>query len=63
MNGQERLVLGECKSHRLPPGLVAREMRVVLAEEEFRGWFREVVFAVREGSFGAYREALDGVVV
>ena len=62
-NGQERLVLGECKSHRLPPGLVAREMKVALAEEEFRGWFREVVFAVREGIFGAYREALDGVVV
>ena len=63
MNGQERLVLGECKGHSLPPGLVAGEMKVVLAEEEFKGWFREVVFAVREGSFSAYKEALDGVVV
>ncbi|RPB25982.1 hypothetical protein L211DRAFT_68145 [Terfezia boudieri ATCC MYA-4762] len=63
MNGQERLVLGECKSHNLPPGLAAREVKAALAEEEFRGWFREAVFAVREGSIGAYRKALNGAVV
>ncbi|KAF8416949.1 hypothetical protein EV426DRAFT_540876 [Tirmania nivea] len=63
MNGQERLVLGDCNSDRLPPGLAARELKAALADEEFRGWFREVVFAIREGSFEAYSAELDGVVV
>jgi uncharacterized protein (TIGR02452 family) len=46
--GKTGLVLGAlgCGAYRCPPALVAREMKGVLAEEEFRGWFGRVVFAV-----------------
>lgn len=72
-NGHERLVLGGawgCGSHACPAELVAREMRATLLESEFSGWFREVVFAIRErgakgqgGNLKAFCDALDGVVI
>ncbi|KAI5239699.1 hypothetical protein E4T43_06641 [Aureobasidium subglaciale] len=46
--GKTGLVLGAmgCGAYRCPPRLVAREMKEVLGEEEFKGWFGKVVFAV-----------------
>lgn len=69
MNGHERLVLGAwgCGSHACPAELVAREMKCTLLESEFSGWFREVVFAIREakgqGILKVFRDMLDGVVI
>jgi len=47
-DGKTFAVLGAmgCGAYGCPPGLVAREMRGVLEEEEFQGWFEDVVFAV-----------------
>lgn len=47
-NGHTSLVLGAmgCGAYGCPPGLVAREMRTILEDEEFAGWFENVVFAV-----------------
>lgn len=69
MNGHERLVLGAwgCGSHACPAELVAKEMRCALLEREFNGWFREVVFAIREaknqGNLKVFRDVLDGIVI
>lgn len=42
-------------------------MKEVLLEDEFRGWFERVWWAVKdprgEGNLGAFGEVLDGVVV
>ena len=35
-----------CGAYRCPSRQVAGEMRSILQEEEFRGWFRKVIFAV-----------------
>lgn len=35
-----------CGAYYCPPRQVAEEMRSILLEPEFRGWFREIVFAV-----------------
>lgn len=42
------IVLGAmgCGAYRCPPGLVAKQMKGVLEEEEFQGWFELIVFAV-----------------
>lgn len=47
-NGHTSLVLGAmgCGAYACPPGLVAREMRTILEDQEFAGWFENVVFAV-----------------
>ncbi|GLB43317.1 putative uncharacterized protein conserved in bacteria (DUF2263) [Lyophyllum shimeji] len=47
-NQQQYLVLGAmgCGAYMCPPELVAREMKAALLDDEFRGWFRKVVFAV-----------------
>ncbi|KAG6918279.1 hypothetical protein DXG01_015371 [Tephrocybe rancida] len=47
-NGQQNLVLGAlgCGAYRCPPTLVAEEMKVILMDAEFRGWFNHVVFAI-----------------
>jgi uncharacterized protein (TIGR02452 family) len=66
--GKTGLVLGAlgCGAYRNPPGLVAREMKGVLAEEEFRGWFERVVFAVYgkgpvgERNFRVFQEVFGG---
>ncbi|CAD0082693.1 unnamed protein product [Aureobasidium vineae] len=62
------LVLGAlgCGAYGCPPGLVAKEMKEVLEEEEFRGWFEKVVFAVyAKGPVGkrnleVFREVFGG---
>lgn len=66
--GKTGLVLGAlgCGAYRCPPELVAREMKGVLKEEEFRGWFERVVFAVYgkgptgERNFGVFKEVFGG---
>lgn len=46
-NGKTCVVLGAmgCGAYGCPPGLVAWEIRKVLEEEEFQGWFDRIVFA------------------
>ncbi|KAJ7449229.1 hypothetical protein FB451DRAFT_1053407 [Mycena latifolia] len=70
-NGQQSLVLGAmgCGAYECPPRLVAREMRDILLEPEFRGWFKKVVFAIYSrpengpGNFEIFDEAFKGVKV
>ncbi|KAH7918524.1 hypothetical protein BV22DRAFT_1024458 [Leucogyrophana mollusca] len=65
------LVLGAigCGAYRCPPKAVAREMKAVLLEPEFSGWFRNVVFAVYSkkehgnGNFDTFKDALDGLQI
>lgn len=47
-NGQTSLVLGAmgCGVYSCPQEVVAREMRTILEDGEFEGWFENVVFAV-----------------
>jgi len=47
-NGNQVLVLGAmgCGAYHCPPRQVAEEMKSILFDEEFVGWFKEVVFAV-----------------
>ncbi|KAH8825427.1 hypothetical protein DL96DRAFT_184721 [Flagelloscypha sp. PMI_526] len=51
-NGKQYLVLGAigCAAYGNPPKRVAAEMRTILQEDEFKGWFRKVVFAVYDGA-------------
>ncbi|KAI4729949.1 hypothetical protein E4T49_02303 [Aureobasidium sp. EXF-10728] len=66
--GKTVLVLGAlgCGAYGCPPGLVAREMKEVLEEDEFRGWFEKVVFAVYakgpvgKRNFELFREVFGG---
>lgn len=68
-NGQESLVLAAmgCGAYACPPRVVAEEMKSILLEEEFKGWFRQVVFAIYStqsngaGNFEVFQAALDGV--
>lgn len=47
-NGKTFLVLGAmgCGAYNCPAPVVAREMKAVLEDTEFDGWFQEVVFAL-----------------
>lgn len=47
-DGKTCVVLGAmgCGAYGCPPGVVAREMRRVIEEEEFEGWFEKLTFAV-----------------
>jgi len=47
-DGKQVLVLGAmgCGAYGCPPQHVAEEMKAVLFDEEFAGWFKEVIFAV-----------------
>jgi uncharacterized protein (TIGR02452 family) len=47
-NGVTSLVLGAmgCGAYGCPPQAVAKEMKRILAEDEFKGWFEDIVFAV-----------------
>jgi len=66
--GVGRLVLGAmgCGAYGCPPRAVAKEMKGVLGEEEFEGWFESVDFAVyAKGPVGmrnleAFREVFGG---
>ncbi|KAJ7621055.1 hypothetical protein FB45DRAFT_1062096 [Roridomyces roridus] len=69
-NGQEYLILGAmgCGTYKCPPRLVAKEMRVILCEQEFRGWFKKVAFAIYSRSsssnnYSIFQEAFQGVQV
>ncbi|KAK7037395.1 hypothetical protein VNI00_011145 [Paramarasmius palmivorus] len=67
-NGREYLVLGAmgCGAYRCPPGVIAKEMKSVLLEPEFKGWFRNITFAIhsnRAGKFDVFKTAFQGVVV
>ena len=54
-----------CGAYACPSTQVAEEMKAILLETEFKGWFREVVFAVystaRGRNFDIFRDVLDGV--
>ncbi|KAJ7694809.1 hypothetical protein B0H17DRAFT_1009027 [Mycena rosella] len=70
-NGQQYLVLGAmgCGAYACPPRLVATEMRNILLEPEFRGWFERVVFAIYSrpgngpGNFEIFEDVFKGVEV
>ncbi|KAJ7171005.1 hypothetical protein C8R46DRAFT_895147 [Mycena filopes] len=70
-NGQQHLVLGAmgCGAYECPPRLVATEMRDILLEAEFRGWFKKVVFAIYSrpdngpGNFEIFEDIFKGVQV
>ena len=74
-NGKTFLVLGAlgCGAFKCPPLVVAREMKAILEEREFDGWFKEVCFAIfgqepRQGqrldtgyeNFIMFREVFEG---
>ena len=56
-----------CGAYRCPPRLVAAEMKTILRESEFKGWFRRVIFAVYskedigESNFVIFSEAFKDV--
>ncbi|EEB93444.1 hypothetical protein MPER_07893 [Moniliophthora perniciosa FA553] len=58
-----------CGSYECPPEQVAREMKDVLLEPEFRGWFKQIVFAVLSTAnngprdFEVFRDTFSGVRV
>ncbi|KAJ7171006.1 hypothetical protein C8R46DRAFT_1087454 [Mycena filopes] len=70
-NGQQYLVLGAmgCGAYGCPPRLVATEMREILREDEFSGWFKKVVFAIYSrrsngpGNFEVFESVFKGVRV
>ncbi|KAI0343349.1 hypothetical protein BDW22DRAFT_1356983 [Trametopsis cervina] len=68
-HNQEYIVLGAmgCGAYGCPPRRVAEEMKVLLLDPEFRGRFREIVFAVYStkynSNFKVFSEVFDGVDV
>ncbi|KAF9068145.1 hypothetical protein BDP27DRAFT_1448604 [Rhodocollybia butyracea] len=70
-HGKKFLVLGAmgCGAYVCPPRAVAREMRDILLEPEFKGYFSKVVFAVYaspgegERNFKIFGEVFSGVTV
>jgi hypothetical protein len=56
-----------CGAFKCPAKVVSREMKSILLGKEFRGWFRQVVFAVYStpgygaNNFAIFEEALGGV--
>ncbi|KAK7037397.1 hypothetical protein VNI00_011147 [Paramarasmius palmivorus] len=68
-NEKRYLILGAmgCGAYGNPPEQVAREMRDILMESEFRGWFKKIVFAVlsttnnERGNFEVFRDTFAGV--
>ena len=57
-----------CGAYGCPPRQVAEEMKAILFDEEFAGWFKEVVFAVYpagrtgENNFKAFKEVFKAPV-
>ncbi|KAI3598454.1 hypothetical protein WG66_000719 [Moniliophthora roreri] len=70
-NEKRYLVLGAmgCGFYECPPEQVAREMKDVLLESEFRGWFKKIVFAVLNTAnngprdFEVFKDTFSGVRV
>lgn len=58
--GKTFLVLGAmgCGAYNCPPTKIASEMRSILEEKEFEGWFQEIVFAIygRGNNYNAFTE-------
>jgi len=56
-----------CGAYACPPQLVAHEMKTILLEKEFGGYFDRVVFAVyskgRNGNFSVFSAVWSGVEV
>jgi Uncharacterized protein conserved in bacteria len=56
-----------CGAYRCPPRVVAEEMKSILLEFEFKGWFRQVTFAIYSrqnngpGNYNIFKEVFDGV--
>jgi len=54
-----------CGVYGCPPCQVAEEMKAILFDEEFVGWFKEVVFAVYPGgrtgsaSYDVFKEVFE----
>ncbi|KAJ7709026.1 hypothetical protein B0H17DRAFT_1156007 [Mycena rosella] len=67
-HAQEFLVLAAmgCGAYFCPPKLVASEMKSILAEEEFRGRFRRIIFAIYSsnptgaGNLEIFRQVFQG---
>ncbi|KAJ3486807.1 hypothetical protein NLI96_g3984 [Meripilus lineatus] len=68
-NGNTHIVLGAmgCGAYYCPPRQVAEEMRNILLEPEFKGWFQEIVFAVYatpgNPNFEVFSEVFEDVEV
>jgi uncharacterized protein (TIGR02452 family) len=70
-NGNEIVILAAmgCGAYMCPPEVVSKEMKSILLEDEFKGWFKEVVFAVYStsrngpGNFGVFAEEFKDVIV
>lgn len=50
-----------CGAYECPPQQVANEMKAILLGEEFKGWFRKVIFAVYSTSANRNYEVFKGV--
>ncbi|KAJ6621475.1 hypothetical protein B0H10DRAFT_2215121 [Mycena sp. CBHHK59/15] len=70
-HGQQFLVLAAmgCGAYLCPPRLVASEMKSILLEDEFKGWFRRIVFAIYSskhngvGNLEIFQEVFDGLKI
>lgn len=53
-----------CGAYECPPEQVAEEMKAIILEDEFKGWFRDVVFAVyataRNRNYDIFKGIVDG---
>lgn len=56
-----------CGAYLCPPRQVAEEMRAILLEPEFKGWFRDIVFAVyttpKGVNFGIFNEVFKNTEI
>lgn len=56
-----------CGAYHCPPRLVAEEMRSILQEPEFAGWFCQITFAVYsstiDGNFNIFKEVFENVKI
>ncbi|KAK0480060.1 hypothetical protein IW261DRAFT_1335808 [Armillaria novae-zelandiae] len=67
-NGKEYIVLGAmgCGAYNCPPVLVANEMKNILLDSEFKGWFKKVTFAVYskgQGNYDVFKDVFWDVVL
>lgn len=56
-----------CGAYECPPRQVAEEMKAIILEDEFKGRFKEVAFAVystpRNRNYEIFKEVLDGIEI
>lgn len=56
-----------CGVYHCPPRHIAEEMRAILFDEEFVGWFKEVIFAVYQAgrtgqvNYDIFREVFEAL--